>query len=261
MARHESKWAFLLEHFWPSLAGLVRLLFSQPSWALSLLGHRIRYFFSRQLVMPIPTPDGFVIESGYELVTYWSQYVERECWDEEWIRVLDKEPKPLVLDVGANAGLFTHLVWHRRPEAQFLVFEPLPRMARKITAWKEHKQANLVLHQVAVSNHCGTAEFFASEENDPTASLRPEGEKSIRLTVPTVTLDSVVLEHPVLMIKIDVEGCECDVLKGAEKTLQRTRFLIVEAHTKKALNEIEQQLGPSWRSRRLGASDYLFQRK
>ncbi len=260
MARHESNWAYLLEHLRPSLAGTVRLFFSQPVWALKLLARRINFFFTRALKRPVPTPDGFLIESSHELVTYWSQFVERECWDDGWINALRGEKQPVVLDVGANAGLFTHLVWTLRPDTRFIVFEPLPRMSGKIARWKEQKEADLTLHRAAVSEACGTAVFFASEDNDPTASLKPEGRKSIQLSVPTVTLDSVVPDVPVTMIKIDVEGCECEVLRGAASTLQRTRFLIAEAHTPEALARIREQLGNGWFCKRLGASDYLFRR-
>ena len=133
-------------------------------------------------------------------------------------------------------------------------------MARKISEWKTRTKANLTLHQLGVSDRSGTATFYASEEDDPTASLRPEGPKSIKLEIPVVTLDSVVPQKPILLIKVDVEGCECEVLAGAKQTIDRTRFIILEAHTPEALKKIESQLGTAWRSRRVGASDFLFSR-
>jgi FkbM family methyltransferase len=236
------------------------MLFSRPLWALKLLIARAGFFFSRQLSHPIPTPDGFVIESGHQLVSYWSLFVERECWAREWTDALRSEPSPLILDVGANAGLFTHLVWTKRPDAQFIAFEPLPRMARKISDWKTRTGAALTLHEKGVSDNTGTATFYASEEGDPTASLKPEGPKPLKFTIPLVTLDSVVPDRPVLLMKVDVEGCECEVLCGAARTLSQTRFLILEAHTPEALAKIEKQLGLGWHSKRVGASDFLFGR-
>jgi FkbM family methyltransferase len=227
---------------------------------MTLIKARSSFFLTRQFRKAIQTPDSFVIQSGHQLVTYWSLFVERECWASEWIEALRGEPSPVFLDVGANAGLFTHLVWSLRPDAQFFAFEPLPRMAKKISEWKDRTNAKLTLHEAAVSDHLGTASFYASEEGDPTASLKPQDPKEMKLTVPLVTVDSVIPQQPILLIKIDVEGCECEALDGAKQTLERTRFLIVEAHNPDALKRIQSQLGSSWRSKRVGASDFLFSR-
>lgn len=260
MGRHRFKWAYAFEHAKPSITGWVRLFFNRPTWALTLLKARLDFFRSRRFRAPIHTPDHFTIESGHQLVSYWSLFVERECWDSDWMTALAEEPSPAFLDVGANAGLFTHLIWSLRPDAQLTAFEPLPRMGRKILEWRSRTSANLTLHQAAVADHLGSATFYASEEGDPTASLKPQGSETMNLTVPLVTLDSVVPQKPILLIKIDVEGCECEALAGAKQTLERTRFLIVEAHNPEALRKIESQLGPSWKTKRVGASDFLFSR-
>ncbi len=82
----------------------------------------------------------------------------------------------------------------------------------------------------------------------------------MEFTIPIVTLDSVIPDRPVFLIKVDVEGCECEVLAGGRQTVNRTRFLIMEAHTPEALAKIEKQLGPGWQTKRVGASDFLFSR-
>ncbi len=260
MGRHQYKWAYAVEHAWPAFAGWFRLFAKRPRWALALLTARSQFFRSRRFGRPIPTPDNFVIESGHQLVSYWSLFIERECWASKWTQALAKERNPLILDVGANAGLFTHLVWSLRPDAEFIAFEPLPRMSQKISGWKTRTKANLTLHQLGVSDHSGIATFYASEDDDPTASLRPDGPKSIKLEIPVVTLDSIVPRRPILLIKVDVEGCECEVLAGAKQTVDQTQFIILEAHSPEALKKIELQLGPTWRAQRVGASDFLFSR-
>ncbi len=235
-------------------------MFREPAWTITLFTARARYFFSRQLKHPLKTPDQFVIESASELISYWSFFVERECWSHEWVSALVSESEPLVVDVGANAGLFTHRIWTLQPRARFIVFEPLPRMAKKIEQWKQRTGTNLVLHNTAVSDRNGTASFYASEDNDPTASLKSEGKRSLEFTVPVVTLDSVLPDKPILLLKIDVEGCECEVLSGARRTLEQSRFLLIEAHTKDALARLRHELGSPWQVKQVGASDFLFTR-
>jgi FkbM family methyltransferase len=258
MGKHGSKWGFAAIHGVPSLLGLLRLFVTSPLWTLKLLKARTTYFRTRELRHPLKTPDNFVIESTGELVSYWNFFVEHECWDDEFVNALRAQSKPVILDVGANAGLFTHWMWLLKPDAQFIVFEPLPKMANKITEWGVRTGADIVLHQKAVSDHCGTAEFYSEGENDLTAGLRPVSDKSLKLTVPLTTLDTVVPDKPILLAKVDVEGFECEVLSGGRRTMSRTRFLIIEAHTPDALARIQKLLGTGWRTKAVGASDYLM---
>jgi len=257
---HISKWAQAARHFLPSLIGFPTYFFAHPKFALQLFVIRVRYFFTRRLKRAVLTPDQFLIESPEELVSYWSFFIEKETLAREWMEALFSEPEPVVVDVGANAGLFTHRVWTLNPKTKLIVFEPLPQMAKKIARWGETTRALLTLHNQAVADHDGILDFYASSDNDPTASLKPEATKKITLHVPVVTLNSAISEKKILMVKIDVEGMECEVLAGASQTLQHTRFLIIEAHTKTALERIKAQLTLEWRCRQIGASDYLFTR-
>jgi FkbM family methyltransferase len=245
-------------HAFRILGGFPRFFFAQPADAFKLLGARARYFFSRRFAGPIATSDGFLIETSEELISYWSFFVERECLTPEWVDLLLSEDKPLILDVGANAGLFSHRVWTLKPGAEFILFEPLPRMGRKIEQWAKTTGARHTLHKKAVSDQCGKMTFYAATDNDTSASLVPEGDKPLKYDVEVVTLDSVIPDRPILLMKIDVEGVECQVLAGARRTLERVRFIILEAHTKEALDRIKQALGDQWLDRQIGASDYLF---
>ena len=135
-------------------------------------------------------------------------------------------------------------------------------MTEKIQKWQERTKAHLTLQKVAVSNHCGTAVFYASTDNDTSASLQPDSPKAMELSVQLVTLDSVVPDKPILLVKIDVEGCENEVLIGATRMLANTRFILIEAHTKRAFLKIRSTLSPSiWDCRKMGPSDYFFIRR
>jgi FkbM family methyltransferase len=248
-------------HAFRILTGFPAFLIVHPADALKLLRARARYFFTRQFSGPISTSDGFQIETSEELISYWSFFVERECLTPEWVNLLLSEDKPLVVDVGANAGLFSHRVWTLKPGAEFILFEPLPRMARKIEEWRKKSGAASVLHNKAVSDHCGKMTFYASTDNDTSASLVPEGDKPLKFDVEVVTLDSVLPDRPILVMKIDVEGVECQVLAGGKRTLERARCLILEAHTRDALERISRALGDQWVAKQIGASDYLFTKR
>ena len=256
-----NKWRFALQHAWPSLIGFAREMFLHPSFAFRLFFSRLDYFLRRRMDCPLNTPNGFVVETPNELISYWSFFIEREGCDRTWLDAVKTETRPIVIDVGANAGLFSHLIWTLNPNSKIIVFEPLPRMASKIAAWKERTGAAIQIHNAAVSSASGNAKFFVSSDNDTTASLRDDGTKTETVSVPVVTLDSTIAERSILLIKIDVEGLETEVLKGAKKTLENTVFLLIEAHTKDDVSRLEIALGEQWVGKRVGASDYLFKRK
>src|SRR5262249_34324986 len=106
----DKKWAFAVRHGWGSLLGILRLFLSTPLFAARLLRCRLSYFFTRRLERPLMTPAKFFIDTPDTLIAYWSMFVERELHDSRWVRAVAAAAHPLVVDVGANAGVFSHYV-------------------------------------------------------------------------------------------------------------------------------------------------------
>ena len=75
-------------------------------------------------------------------------------------------------------------------------------------------------HQLAVGND---SKMISLSQDDFTQAKRVLGEGII----PMVTIDGLNLDD-VDLIKVDVEGYEMEVLKGAEKTLQNVSYLMIE---------------------------------
>lgn len=85
---------------------------------------------------------------------------------------------------------------------------------------------------------CGESEGEVTLQifNDPRKSsaynVRRKLETDQEISVPVKTLDSLVKKHglePPFLLKVDVEGAELDVLKGASETLSRCGCVILEA--------------------------------
>jgi FkbM family methyltransferase len=256
-----TKWNHAADHLLPSIKGFTALLLKSPGFALRLLGARMSYF-STGSMKPLPTPERYVIESPSALLSYWGFFVERECTAPEWVQTLQSADKPVVVDVGANVGIFSHYLWTFNRNAKFILFEPMPLLVKKINKWGSMTGADMTLHKAAVSDHSGLATFYAtSGEGDTAGSLDPAGDRNVKIETPLVTLDSVLTVPAILILKIDVEGFEPDVLRGATETLRRTRFLIMEAHGAEALEKLETILGPEWTTIQVGVADYFFIRK
>ena len=145
-----------------------------------------------------------------------------------------------VVDIGANVGQFSLLMTALHPAARIVAFEPMPDAAdtyRRLFAGN----ANVTLHQLAIAASAGEAELHVSARAD-SSSLLPigEGQRTIfpgtdeagTMQIATAPLDAVLpvadIARPALM-KIDVQGYELEVLRGAAPLLDRFDHIYVEA--------------------------------
>ena len=138
-------------------------------------------------------------------------------------------------DVGANIGFYSLLAARQR--AQVFAFEPDVQNAESL---ERHVRLNsfgakIEIIRVAVFSTSGfvTLEPADSTKGHGNAHVGPNIENSHpTVKVPCTTLDDFTREHLVPdTIKIDVEGAESNVLKGAEKLFTQSRpHLICEVH-------------------------------
>lgn len=136
---------------------------------------------------------------------------------------------PVVLDVGANVGSYAVLVMAHLPTADVHAFEPHPRTAAEL----KRRLGKLVkVVAAAAGSNVGTLDLFDYEDADGSVHASPYREvfteihkrPPTRHAVPVVRIDDYVevedLSH-VLLLKIDTEGHELEVLKGASNSLAK----------------------------------------
>ena len=143
----------------------------------------------------------------------------------------------LVVDIGANEGKFSAGLLGIAPEARIIAIEPAPEPLERLRA-RLGDNPNVEILDVAVSRESGTASFHltAHDHNSSLRSPRSESRETIGvgfsvledLQVRTVTLDDLLGDREVDVLKIDVQGAEMDVLQGGERTLARTRAVLLE---------------------------------
>jgi FkbM family methyltransferase len=138
-------------------------------------------------------------------------------------------------DVGANAGFFSVLAAKLVGSGgQVMAFDPLPENVESIERQFElNPLAQFELMPAAVSDRDGTAELALTENvfTPHLASGRPagSGHGARTISVRTVALDSIAGPPPAL-VKVDVEGAELRVLKGAEELLKGPTKWLIELH-------------------------------
>ena len=142
--------------------------------------------------------------------------------------------KGIFVDVGGNSGIYTILAGVTRADVNIHTFEPFPEAAdilRRNVALNGI-QERVTLHDVALSDRAGHAELYLPDPGhgrlETSASLEAEFKKQHAECrhIETRTLDSYSFDQPVSIVKIDVEGHEYAVIKGAQRMLIEDRPVI-----------------------------------
>ncbi|MFA5861954.1 MAG: FkbM family methyltransferase [Candidatus Thermoplasmatota archaeon] len=173
------------------------------------------------------TPDEYVVgRSGYGE----QRFIERA--------VADIPPGGVFYDVGANIGLYA--IPASRRASRVIAFEPAPANADALAANAVlNKRTNIELRRVAVGETEGTMAFFVSSGGAGTqvnslvqGVVSTYGRDPARIDIHVVTLDGLLADLPPPdVVKIDVEGAEGPVLRGAQTLLRRhAPILHVELH-------------------------------
>lgn len=139
------------------------------------------------------------------------------------------QPGMAVLDLGAHHGLYTLLASERVGlRGRVIAFEPSSRERRALRLHVVMNMCrNVTIENVALGNENKRANLFIVEGSQTGCnSLRPPVAASATSPVPVSVrrLDDWLHSHKidrVDFIKLDVEGAELDVLKGAAQLLQR----------------------------------------
>jgi FkbM family methyltransferase len=152
------------------------------------------------------------------------------------ISILKDSPQ-IVIDVGANKGLYSEELFKRYPQANFYLFEP-SLSNTEVLRKKFGANNNFKIFQTAVSIATGQAKLFSDEEGSGLASLTKRNlkhfskEMNIERYVDTIRLDEFLLNNlpgqTIDYIKIDVEGHELDCLIGAGESISAVKIIQFE---------------------------------
>jgi FkbM family methyltransferase len=155
-----------------------------------------------------------------------------DAYENEEHRFVERflQPGMTVLDIGANQGYYTLLASRKvGPQGKVFAFEPSAREVRhlKLHLWL-NRNKNIRVVRSALGADTGTANLHVVLGTESGCnSLRPPnvGQPTSLASVPVERLDDVLKAHGVSrvdFIKLDVEGAELSVLRGAQELLLRS---------------------------------------
>ncbi len=159
-----------------------------------------------------------------------SFYLGRWC-DLEMTLIAQKYIKPgdRVLDVGANYGLFSLAASEATgASGTVIAFEPNPAAYKRLMLnFNLNNLGNVTAMQYGISDEPGELVLSIPSINSGEATFaESKYEDSVTVRCPVKTLDETMFDEKVDFIKIDVEGFECNVLRGATEILKRDAPLI-----------------------------------
>jgi FkbM family methyltransferase len=157
-----------------------------------------------------------------------------ERYDRQTRNVLKQVCKPNshCIDVGCFRGEILQAMIEQSPNARHLAFEPVPQQYAFL---KEHFSSKADIFPYALSNENKKTTFQHVVSNPTYSGLKQrqyKGEEKIsEIEVEVRKLDDVVNPGlPITLIKIDVEGGEYDVMRGALATLNKWHPFIIFEH-------------------------------
>lgn len=197
---------------------------------------------TRQLVGPfaVPFPDGTMLTQTIHGLKYFidptdqiiaPQMVIYRQWEADISQLFRSlcEPESVVLDIGANFGYFSVLAAHligAKGSGRVISFEPNPKLC---TLLRRNCEINwsiapVSLHEIALGDREGDLILHVPRERGANASLSPpEGVECDSIPVDVRALDTMLApDLAVDIMKIDVEGHEATVLRGAQEVIARS---------------------------------------
>jgi FkbM family methyltransferase len=201
----------------------------------------------------VPLEDGIRMSVNSANLLEWAFFFYGPRRFEPQIQALIVEtvrPGHGAIDVGANSGVHTLVMAKAAGQGLVLACEPNPLPSGRLRVNVLLNQlTNVLIREVAVGDKNGSATLFvpATDTAQAWASLQEHDDDEFlrdprTIDVPIATLDAVVEETGVRdidLIKIDVQGCEPEVLAGAKRLLGRDRPALIVEYT------------PAWWSRSL----------
>jgi len=186
---------------------------------------------SRHLDDGLPQLAMFAFDHVGRAVTVWGRYERDEL--ELLLKALEATQllvrSGLCLDIGANIG--NHALFFAPHFAQVLAFEPNPRTFTLLQL-NATLAPNVRCFNVGLSDVAGRAQLTVPADNIGMATLQP-GAAGQAVACELHRLDDLpaLTGQRVALMKIDVEGHEVAVLRGARAMLERDHPVVVFEQT------------------------------
>lgn len=172
-------------------------------------------------------------------------------YNQETIAIMRRVLKPGSngVDVGAFEGTLTKPMVKFAPQGTHYAFEPQPVYAKKL----RERFPNVKVLECALGDADGTATFTLALDDPAYSGFKKQNypnqaEHTQQIAVKVMKMDDAIpAGTPIAFIKIDVEGAEYSVLRGAKEIIRRDRPVIAFEYGKTGMKEFGTTPGMMWK--------------
>jgi FkbM family methyltransferase len=171
-------------------------------------------------------------------------------------------PEAVCVDVGAS--YYPHVKWHlfiESPATRWIAVEPNAANAAYVSAWRWPSRA--VLFPIGLSRTGGPQTLYVTNVDSGSSLLPPRIADGMKqrvknldyffpmreVTIETRTLTDVLMEVPVeapVFVKLDTQGTELDILRGAESLIASHRIAGIETEATLLAQPVMHGSGKFW---------------
>lgn len=140
---------------------------------------------------------------------------------------IKNQEKTIILDIGSNVGEFSwkcaHYLYSNKLTGNIIAFDPNPAVMQQFIAngtLNPTLQDYVIFENKAVGDAPAWVDFHYSDVNTGVGKIGGDGQHTVKTEI--ITIDQYIAEKKidsVDFIKIDVEGFEPKVIKGAQHTI------------------------------------------
>ncbi len=187
------------------------------------------------LMQPLLLPLGYqdiklVVDSDREY--YGRRSIDGEPETFRWIEE-SMDASSVFYDIGANVGVYSLIAARRHPGIHIVAFEPAGPNYGILVANMSLNKVVIPLLPVALGERTGIGTFAYSTLRAGGARHKLGGQTDYVFQHPVIAyrLDELMQKFhltPPTHLKIDVDGTERDILRGAERAMENVRSMIVE---------------------------------
>ncbi len=194
------------------------------------------YFTTLEKLIPGFSPEmRYLALAGHvsPVRDFMTLYIYKEIFVDRCYDLILDQSAPVILDIGANSGLFALRLKQLYPSAKIACYEPFPpNFAQLQNTIALNKLDSVTPLQKAVGARAGHAKLFIHKRNMGGHSFfAGEALNTDHVDVEVVDLPSILgdLRQDVDLLKLDCEGAEFDILMNlAASDARQIRRIIVE---------------------------------
>ena len=142
----------------------------------------------------------------------------------------------ICMDIGANTGLYSYFINFFEPKTKLFVFEPDSSLIECIKL-NLSKCENASINNIGIADYSGNLDLYLNEKSRQTNSFEwdavsPFTDECKKVSVQVESIDNFCKKNNISnidLLKIDVQGYEHKILKGAENMLKDLKILALEA--------------------------------